>query len=546
MRWEAGGGKREAGGSAVVGRTRRLGHWFGSALWLCGVLIVASRLPLPASLHAQRGKAVYDKWCAGCHGDTGAGDGFAATYMLPRPRDFTKGIYQIRTTASGELPTDADLRRVIDDGMPGTAMPGWKETLADRERADAVAYIKSFSHFFQGAAPKAIELGKAPGRSAEGVAEGRRVYQQLECFKCHGQAGRGDGQSAPTLTDDWDQPIFAADVTESWRFNGGSSVEAIYARLRTGLDGTPMPSFTDAIEAKVITDEQLWRVAQYVRSLSPEEPPAPREVIRAVPASGALPAGPDDTLWAAAEAYYVPLVGQIIAKPRWFAPAVHSLWVRAMHDGKRVALLLTWHDRSRSPAPAWDEWLGRVAPAMTDADGPIPTAQGPDLVTVQFPTSLRDDAERPYFLHGSTRRPAYLWRWASTPDQVQEGVATGLGRFTPFAGPAALIHAARFKDGEWRLQLTRALVPGDTARAPTLATGRAIPIAFSAADGSNGEGDVRGAVSAWYAVYLDVPTPPRVYVAPVAAMLLTAGLGTMLVWQAQRRERGAERSNPEG
>ena len=48
------------------------------------------------------------------------------TYMLPRPRDFTKGVYQIRTTASGELPTDADIRRVIDDGMPGTAMPEWK------------------------------------------------------------------------------------------------------------------------------------------------------------------------------------------------------------------------------------------------------------------------------------------------------------------------------------------------------------------------------------------------------------------------------------
>jgi hypothetical protein len=56
---------------------------------------------------------------------------------------------------------------------------------------------------------------------------------------------------------------------------------------------------------------------------------------------------------------------------------------------------------------------------------------------------------------------------------------------------------------------------------------------------------VRGAVSAWYAIYLDVPTPTRVYVAPGLTMLLTAGLGLMLVRQAQRRERNAERSNPE-
>ena len=73
----------------------------------------------------QAGKAVYDKWCAECHGETGAGDGSAARFMLPPPRDFTRATYQIRTTASGELPTDDDIRKIVDDGMPGTAMPAW-------------------------------------------------------------------------------------------------------------------------------------------------------------------------------------------------------------------------------------------------------------------------------------------------------------------------------------------------------------------------------------------------------------------------------------
>src|SRR5687767_14550984 len=89
---------------------------------------------------AHAGKATYDKWCAGCHGATGAGDGPAAAYMLPRPRDFTKGVYQIRTTASGELPTDGDIKRIIDDGMPGTAMPGWREMISASERDALVAY----------------------------------------------------------------------------------------------------------------------------------------------------------------------------------------------------------------------------------------------------------------------------------------------------------------------------------------------------------------------------------------------------------------------
>jgi DMSO reductase family type II enzyme heme b subunit len=499
-----------------------------------------------SSLFAQeaRGKAVYDKWCAECHGNTGAGDGSAQTFMLPRPRDFTKASYQIRTTASGELPTDADLRRVIEEGMPGTGMPQWRDRLTDTERDDVIAYIKSFSQFFAGAAPTPIEIGKAPGSSAEAIAEGREVYQKLECFKCHGQQGRGDGTSAPTLTDDWEQPIFAADLSASWRFNGGSSVEEIYGRLRTGLDGTPMPSFSDVIDSKIITDEQLWRVAQYVRSLSPDEPPAVREVIRARLANGALPRGPDDTTWTRAEAYYVPLVGQVIVKPRWFAPAVDGVWVQAMHDGASLALRVAWHDRSRSPDPSWDEWLGRIRQTMTDVDGALASTQGPDLLVVQFPTSS-EAAEPPYFLGGSTRRPAHMWRWSSTPDAVAQGAATGLGRFTADATVSPLTHAARFVDGEWQLQMTRALVPADTTRAPVLVAGRAIPIAFFAADGSNGEDAVRGAVSAWYSIYLDVPTPARVYVAPGLTMLLTAGLGFMLIRQAQRRERSAERSNPE-
>src|SRR5437773_11656292 len=82
-------------------------------------------LPAPGSLLAQdttAGKSVYVKWCAGCHGDAGAGDGVAAAYMLPRPRNFTSGLYKIRTTASGQLPTDADLERAIDEGLPGSAM----------------------------------------------------------------------------------------------------------------------------------------------------------------------------------------------------------------------------------------------------------------------------------------------------------------------------------------------------------------------------------------------------------------------------------------
>ncbi len=70
---------------------------------LCAISLLLIRSPQSAILAqsailqaqtAPRGKAVYDKWCAACHGDDGAGAGDAATYMLPQPRDFTKGVTQ--------------------------------------------------------------------------------------------------------------------------------------------------------------------------------------------------------------------------------------------------------------------------------------------------------------------------------------------------------------------------------------------------------------------------------------------------------------------
>ena len=53
---------------------------------------------------SEAGKALYDDKCAHCHGIEGAGDGSAAENLLPKPRDFTRGLYKIRSTESAQLP----------------------------------------------------------------------------------------------------------------------------------------------------------------------------------------------------------------------------------------------------------------------------------------------------------------------------------------------------------------------------------------------------------------------------------------------------------
>jgi mono/diheme cytochrome c family protein len=506
---------------------------------ICAMFLLPAPCSLLYSQDTTAGKTVYMKWCVGCHGESGAGDGVAAKRMIPPPRDFTAGLYQIRSTASGELPTDADLLRSIDEGLYGSAMPGWKSRLSERQRRDVLAYIKTFSSFFAdtGAHPKALTFGSAPGGGTGDEAKkiGRQFYDSIGCRKCHGDQGRGDGPSAPTLKDDAGHPIFAANLHENWRFNGGGTVEDIYHRLRTGLDGTPMPSFSDLLEQKFLTDEQLWRVAQYVRSLSPDEAPAVRDVIHAG-LTKSLPRAPSDSAWTTVDTYWFPLVGQVIRKDRWFAPAVTGVRVQAVHTADSIALRVTWDDRSASPDTAWLAHIGRVLTTLQgdDSTGEQP-ALWPDQLAVQFPISIPTGMERPYFLMGSPSAPVYQWRWSSSArNAAVAGLARGVDRFDALVG-AVLGAQAVYDHGQWRIVLTRALASPDTASQLPFRSGRAIPVAFFAWDGSNGEHGTRMAVSTWYFLALDEPVPARVFISPVLAMMLTLGLGLLVVWRAQQK-----------
>ena len=527
--------------AAILPRSGHPARASAPSLLLAALMITPAAALGPTPLLAQSdhpGKPTYDRWCAGCHGVDGAGEGPGAAYMLPRPRDFTQALYQIRTTPSGALPTDADILHVIDYGMPGTAMPGWRELLSRDEREALVDYLKTFSAFFDDDAPAPIDFGSAPGASDERLAEGRALYERVECWKCHGQEGRGDGQSAPTQTDDNDFPIRPADLTENWHFNGGGTVEDIYRRFRTGLDGTPMPSYSDLIEANVATEDELWSLALYVRSLSPEETPRAREVVRAARVDDALPASGTDDDWADVERFYVPLVGQIIEQPRWFAPGVDGVWVQAVHDGSELVMRLTWSDPSRSPDPVWVSWQNLVWNAMQPQEGDAPDASLPDAFAVQFPRALPEGMERPYFLMGTQREPVYLWHWTSTAQSPVEALGRGLARIEPLPGESMVSGSADFAHGRWSLVLRRALaVPeGDGDRLGFPLT-TAVPVAFFAWDGSNGEAGKRLSLSSWYYVYLDEPASMAVYVTPAVVALLAAALLVLLVSRAQRRAR---------
>jgi mono/diheme cytochrome c family protein len=213
---------------------------------------------------ARAGKALYVRECAGCHGERGDGQGPATAFLDPKPRNFTKKLFKLRTT-EGPVPATADILRTIERGLPGSAMPSFA-FLAPEERNQIAAYVLDVADALDSPEPAIVDTGKPPAENAESVARGKTVYEQVQCFQCHGKSGRGDGPAAASLRDDDGNLIKVRDFTNG-QFRGGGEREDLYYRFVTGMDGTPMPAFRDQIKG-----DDRWALVDYVRSLRIKPP----------------------------------------------------------------------------------------------------------------------------------------------------------------------------------------------------------------------------------------------------------------------------------
>src|SRR6202162_4262841 len=167
--------------------------------------------------HAADAKADYRRYCVGCHGQLGDGNGEVFPWIDPKPRDFQLGIFKCRSTPTGTLPTDQDLFDTIARGLDRSNMPQWS-TFTKQQRADLVAWVKHFSPCWVNEKPGSpITIPPEPEVTAERATSGRDVFARVQCWKCHGVMGQANGPSAATLTDDLGRPIAAFNFNEGAR-----------------------------------------------------------------------------------------------------------------------------------------------------------------------------------------------------------------------------------------------------------------------------------------------------------------------------------------
>ena len=461
--------------------------------------------------------------------------------------------------------------------------------LNEDQRWQLVAHIKTFYDGFEGASPRLIDVsGKVP-YSEESVAKGEEFYTNLGCVDCHGVVGRGDGTSAPDLTDEWGFRTWPADLWQPWTFRGGTTTEDIFKRFIGGIAGSPMPSFISSfrlgltdeesarmneLELKMDGDglseaeeeeyaeleeklfmfedimlnveegveltpdeqtkldtalkpilEKSWHLANYVKSLGPEEQPQAAvgdKVLRSQYRAGALP-GMNDEAWnEIQEASYFPLVGQIVIDPRQFNPSIDSVTAKSFYNDNEIAFLFAWDDRTKT-LPQTDDETGETVE---------------DALAIQFPVKISEGPTdpKPYFIYGD-RRPVYLWSWkVAEPSTVTEMTAKGINSATVQSDQTPIQAEGVYKDGQYQLWVKRSLTTDDKRNDVQFTPGVFIPIAFSAWDGSNGDVKTKRAISTWYTFVLDPVPSNRRFVYPPLIALISVGLLFGLRNSVRRRQ----------
>lgn len=480
---------------------------------------VPQKLPETSDAVAE-GKKVYEKRCWYCHGIEGRGDGPASITMFPKPRNFTRNEYKVRSTTFGSVPTDEDLFRIITSGIEGTAMPFWS-TISETERWQVLYYVKTFNdQFKKDATPKVVPVVSIAS-TPESISRGQELFKETKCFECHGDDGRGNGPLTVALQTEWNMPYRARDLTKGWNFKGGNTIEDIYRTISTGLNETPMGSYLEKL-----SDEDRWHVAHFVKSISRDM--ASDVVVKVKLFEGdLLPSEPFDENWSKASPVEIPLAGQILTSPRQWTPLVDAIMIRALYNKDEIAFLLEWDDTTNKQEEVFR-----------------------DAVSIQFPTKIPESLKKPYFAMGDSSGAVNLWSWKA---YWHEGFGSVIEAPVTEPGIVSELNAKGFKNvvlqpaesqnvtgkgvyqnGSWRVVLKRTLKTEDVKGDMQFEIGKLIPVAFAVWDGSNSDVGGLKSISSWYYVSLEKPVPKTVFAYVLVAIVIGASIEMWFIARLRR------------
>jgi len=209
------------------------------------------------------GKQIYVSHCLTCHGCAGNGLGTYGGTLIVTPANFK--VDPFRT-----MPDDQWFWHV-SQGIQGSVMPPWKESLTESQRWNVIHYIQqvyasTFERDPDEGDPPAEYQGDNPLQvNADTIDAGKRIWTR-ECAVCHGDAARGEGIFRAGI-----EPVPPSfDSPEDYN----SYTDADYFwRISEGVPWTAMPTWK-----LVYNDTERWELVTYIRAMftqTIQQPPQP-------------------------------------------------------------------------------------------------------------------------------------------------------------------------------------------------------------------------------------------------------------------------------
>ncbi|MFQ5483156.1 MAG: ethylbenzene dehydrogenase-related protein, partial [Nitrospinaceae bacterium] len=378
-----------------------------------------------------------------------------------------------------------------------------------------VNLIKSFSpRFRQEKLGARIEIHPQPA-TPESIARGKTLFMQHKCTDCHGESLQGDGKLADSLMDAWKHAVFVHDLTSPNNLKSGTEPEDLYRTLTTGLDGTPMGSYSH------LPEKDRWALVHFIRSNFKEE---------------YQQAGYETDLFS----YYVDSqITPDTASPVWegvrsinlhLRPlsarrgAIEILNVASVNNGDVMAIRLKWKD------PTKDGFVENRGDVFRDG-----VAVQVALGDVTLHTHGHNE---PFFGMGNRGKPVNIWHWKAGLEEtleaseeseystggvdmdalifggvmanpiarlnttlesaVEELNSEGFGTITPQRPELQNVEGlGEWKDGEWTVVFLRTMAADNKWDADLSAGKDPSLVAFAAWDGAQEDRNGRKVISVW-------------------------------------------------
>jgi len=176
--------------AARTGRSplRKESAGLGTVALVIGVVLLLQARVSPGSSAQQvaaapdpaavvRGGALFAQNCAACHGTGGKGDGRAGASLNPPPADLT--------AVHARSHSDADLAFWITQGIQGSAMPAFSDTLSDNQIQDVISYLRD------------LEAKAGTARDAPGAETCRVTPRSLDSIRALAHTPLAAGLASP-------------------------------------------------------------------------------------------------------------------------------------------------------------------------------------------------------------------------------------------------------------------------------------------------------------------------------------------------------------